>query len=183
VRAKIDSIGVIAHKLADETGMSYTWVMKYLPHRFKDSVQSERRTGSVTQRVTRILDELLRPPKMKGALKLMNYTNTDFVSLIIKKNFYEEFEKKSLELGVSTEFSVLKALEDYHEKMEKAGVIQKQEYAEGRELKSHNPRNSAIDEDKGQNQLYKQLAHTYLCIQRCYVKNHSARSAKTLYGK
>ena len=136
--------GMIAHKLADETGMSYTWVMKYLPHRFKNSVQSERRAGSVTQRVTRILNELLRPPKMKGVLKINNYANTDFVSLIIKKDFYEEFERKSLELGVSTEFSVLRALEDYHEKMKKAVVIQKQEYAEGRERKSHNPRNSAI---------------------------------------
>ena len=124
--------GMIAHKLADETGMSYTWVMKYLPHRFKNSAQSERRAGSVTQRVTRILDELLRPPKLKGALKITNYANTDFVSLIIKKDFYEEFERKSLELGVPTEFSVLRALEDYHEKMEKAVVIQKQEYAEGR---------------------------------------------------
>jgi hypothetical protein len=115
--------GNIAHKIADETGMSYTWVMKYLPDRFKDSVQSERRTGSVTQRVTRILDELSRPPKAEGALKIINYTNTDFVSLILKKGFYKEFEKKSLELGMPTELSVLKALEDYHEKMERAITI------------------------------------------------------------
>jgi hypothetical protein len=136
--------GNIAHKIADETGMriadetgmSYTWVMKYLPHRFKDSVQSERRTGSVTQRVTRILDELLRPPKVEGALKIINYTNTDFVSLILKKGFYKEFERKSLELGMPTELSALKALEDYHEKMKRAIAIKNMNKPR-RESKNH----------------------------------------------
>ena len=115
--------GRIAHKIADEIGMSYTWVMKYLPHRFKDSVQSERRTGSVTRCITGILDELLRRPKMEGALKIVNYTNTDFVSLILEKGFYEEFERNSLELGIPAELSALKALEDYEEKMKRAIAI------------------------------------------------------------
>jgi len=128
--------GNIAHKIADETGMSYTWVMKYLPHRFKDSGQSERRTGSVTQRVTRILDAFLRPPKVEGALKIINYTNTDFVSLILKKGFYKEFERKSLELGMPTELSALKALEDYQEKMKRAIAI-KNMNKPGRESKNH----------------------------------------------
>ncbi|MBW2561647.1 MAG: hypothetical protein JRE40_12445 [Deltaproteobacteria bacterium] len=114
--------GRIAYKIADETGMSYTWVMKYLPDRFKDSLQSER-AGAATQRVTRILDELLRPPKRKGALKIKDYTNTDFVVLMLEEHFYEEFERDSLELGVPTELSVLKALEVHHEKMRKAIAI------------------------------------------------------------
>lgn len=128
--------GNIAHKIADETGMSYTWVMKYLPHRFKDSVQSERRVGSVTQRVTRILDELLRPPKVEGALKIINYTNTDFVSLILEKGFYKEFERESLKLGMPTELSALKALEDYHEKMKRAIAIKNMNKPR-RESKNH----------------------------------------------
>jgi hypothetical protein len=103
--------------------MSYTWVMKYLPQRFKDSAQSERRTGLVTRRITRILDEFLRPPKREGALKIKNYANTDFVTLILKKDFYEEFERNSLELEVPTEISALKALEDYHEKMKRVIAI------------------------------------------------------------
>ena len=60
---------------------------------------------------------------MEGALKIINYTNTDFVSLILKKGFYKEFERKSLELGMPTELSALKALEDYHEKMERAIAV------------------------------------------------------------
>lgn len=117
--------GRIAHKIADETGMSYTWVMKYLPQRFKDSLQSERRTSSVTHRVTRILDKLLSPPKREGALKITNYANTNFASFILEKSFYEEFERDSLELGFSAEFSALKALEDYHKKMKRAIIIKK----------------------------------------------------------
>ena len=115
--------GRIAHKIADELGMSYTWVMKYLPKRFKNSVQSERRTNSVTHRVTKILDKFLSPPKRQGALKITNYANTTFVSLILEKGFYEQFEKTSQELGVSAEFSLVKALEDYHDKMKKAIAI------------------------------------------------------------
>ncbi|MEM3055528.1 MAG: hypothetical protein QXM52_07480, partial [Candidatus Bathyarchaeia archaeon] len=39
--------GSIAQKIAEETGMSYTWVMKYLPGKFKDSVQSERASAAI----------------------------------------------------------------------------------------------------------------------------------------
>jgi len=115
--------GMIAHKIANETGMSYTWVVKYLDHKFKDSVQSERgrTTVSATRRVAKhALDELLRPPKRKGVLKITEYKNTNFVSLLLEKSFYEKFKRNSMKLGVSTEFSALRALEDYHEKIKRA---------------------------------------------------------------
>ncbi len=111
--------------------MSYTWVMKYLPHKFKDSVQSERRAGSVTRCVTRILDELLRPPKVEGTLKIINYASTGFVLLTLKKDSYKEFEKCSLELGVSTELSALKVLEDYHEKMKRVIAVKNKNKSSG----------------------------------------------------
>ena len=117
--------GKIASKIADEIGMSYTWVIKYLPNNFKDKIQSKRRTGSVTRRVTGILSELLRPPKRKMALQIKNYGNTKFVSLILDKNFYEEFERNSMELGMHAEFSALKALEDRNENMKMAIALKK----------------------------------------------------------
>lgn len=117
--------GGIAYKIAHETGMSYTWVMKYLPERFKNSVQSNRRFGSVTRRVTTILDDVLKPPKREGALKIQRYSNTHFVAFTLERNFYEEFERDSLELGLSTELGMLKALENYHVKMKKAITIKK----------------------------------------------------------
>jgi hypothetical protein len=38
--------GRIANKITEETGMSYRWVAKYLPDRFKDRLQLERRARS-----------------------------------------------------------------------------------------------------------------------------------------
>jgi hypothetical protein len=67
-----------------------------------------------------LLKELLSPPQRKGALEIKKYANTHFVNVVVEKSFYEEFEKTSSELGVPTEISVLKALEDHHEKMKKA---------------------------------------------------------------
>ena len=39
--------GKISHKIMEETGMSYRWVMKYLPGRFKDDAQSERASSTL----------------------------------------------------------------------------------------------------------------------------------------
>jgi len=84
----------------------------------KDWAEFDER--KVTRRVMGILKELLRPPRREGALKVKKYANTHFVSLMLEKSFYEEFERDSLELGVSTETSALKALEEYHEKIKRA---------------------------------------------------------------
>lgn len=108
--------GKIAPKIAEETGMSYRWVMKYLPNRFKDRLQSER-ASSAAHYAAGVLTELLRPPKRRGSLMIKNYTNTDFVCLTLEKKFFEEFQRNSLKLEVSPEVSVLKALEEYNEKM------------------------------------------------------------------
>jgi hypothetical protein len=45
----------------------------------------------------------------------------------VEKRFYEEFEETSSKLGVPTENSMLKALENHHEKMKKALTLKKLE--------------------------------------------------------
>jgi hypothetical protein len=114
--------GRISYKISEETGMSYRWVAKYLSIRFKNGLQSNRASMAAQRAATipRLEDEFSRPPKRKGALSIRNFLNTEFVSLMLEKKFYEEFERDSQELGVPTEFSILKALEDYHEKMKRA---------------------------------------------------------------
>jgi protein involved in sex pheromone biosynthesis len=77
--------------------------------------------------VRKLLKELLAPPQRNGVLEIKKYANTNFVSLILEKSFYEEFERDSLELGVSTENSALKALEEYHEKIKKTLALKKLE--------------------------------------------------------
>jgi methyltransferase-like protein len=82
----------------------------------------------------------LTPPQKVGVLKIKKYAKTHFVSLILEKSFYEEFENASSELGVSTENSMLKALEDYHEKMKKALALKKlEEKAAKQNEKRQNP--------------------------------------------
>ncbi len=73
------------------------------------------------------------PPQRNGVLEVKKYANTHFVNVIVEKSFYEEFEKTSSELGVSTEISMLKALEDYHEKMKKALELKKLEEKAGKQ--------------------------------------------------
>jgi len=117
----------IVEKIMEKTGMSYRWVMKYLPDKYKADPEKGKRSKplnltnvKVARRATRFLKELLKPPRREGALKVKKYANTRFVSLMLEKSFYEEFERDSLELGVSTETSALKALEEYHEKIKRA---------------------------------------------------------------
>jgi hypothetical protein len=106
--------------------------MKYLPEKFKDDVKSEstRATRRVAEedpkrREEPKIVELLASPQRKGALEIKKYANTHFVNVVVEKSFYEEFEKTSSELGVSTEISMLKALEDYQEKMKKALALKR----------------------------------------------------------
>jgi len=54
------------------------------------------------------------------------------VNVVVEKSFYEEFENASLELGLSAEISMLKALEDHHEKMKKALALKKLEEKAGK---------------------------------------------------
>ena len=90
--------GKIAYKIVEKTGMSYTWVMKYLPEKFKDSTQAERRSGSVTRRVTgedperrMISFKLEEPPQ--GVVVVKAYGNTNFVNIMLERRFYKRLEE------------------------------------------------------------------------------------------
>ena len=104
--------GKIAYKIAEKTGMSYRWVMKYLPSSFKDEVQSERRAGLVARRATgkdtkqregpKEIVELMEPPKEK-ILTIQKYANTHFVNVIVEKPFYTQLERMAEKLGTTPE--------------------------------------------------------------------------------
>jgi hypothetical protein len=66
--------GKIAQKIAEKTGMSYTWVMKYLPEKLKDPTQSDRAKSALRRRAgedpkRRVSLELEEPPKGVLAIK------------------------------------------------------------------------------------------------------------------
>lgn len=87
-------LGKIAYRIAEETGMSYQWVMKYLPDRFKDCLQSDRAKLALRRRAE--ISKLLDPSE--EILSIRTYANTEFVNIVVKKPFYEKVEEKARKL-------------------------------------------------------------------------------------
>jgi hypothetical protein len=105
-------IGKIAYELMNQTGMSYRWVTKYLPQKFKDGKHIHKRNiekkNFVARHATNCLDlaELSKDP-----LKLLVYRNTDFVNLVMKKKLFLKLEKKANELGIPVTTLILKGIQ------------------------------------------------------------------------
>jgi len=98
--------GKIAYEIAEQTGMSYTWVMKYLPDRFKDNVKSE--SARATRRVA-TEDKLTKLPKEK-ILTIQKYRNTNFVNVIIEQHFYNRLERLAKKMETTPDVIISNAL-------------------------------------------------------------------------
>jgi len=92
--------GKIAYKIAEKTGMSYQWVIKYLPDKFKDRMQSERARFSQPAIQRRATAKFLKPHG--EVLTVKNYANTEFVNLIMKKSLYQKLEEKAKKLETTS---------------------------------------------------------------------------------
>lgn len=103
----------LAIKISEETGMSYRWVMKYLPDNLKErpgiggprpfvikSECEEMLRGKVAQRATLRFDILRAKPQEK-VLKIVKFSNTSFVQILLDGYFYEEIEKLAESFRVS----------------------------------------------------------------------------------
>lgn len=99
--------GKIAYKIVNETGMSYRWVAKYLPDRFKNSLQSERRKNSVAHFATTPIT-FTDPPD--DVLNINVYKNTKFVNVVMNKSLYEKVEKKAEKLETTPTKLIYNAL-------------------------------------------------------------------------
>lgn len=103
--------GEISHKIAENTGMSYSWVMKYLPAKFKDESQSIRATkskcdfqhskGSVATRHIAEKDELITATRME-IITIHRYKNTHFVNITMKKSVYDDFEEIAKKMDITS---------------------------------------------------------------------------------
>jgi hypothetical protein len=104
--------GKIAYKIAEKTGMSYTWVMKYLPNQFKDDVKSE--SARATRRVAKdpkphvVSFELKEPPQ--GVVAVKAYGNTDFVNIMLEKQFYGQLEETAKKLETTPDKLIYNAI-------------------------------------------------------------------------
>lgn len=92
--------GQIAYKIAKESGMSYRWVIKYLPDKFKDKLQSDRNRFKTLRLVAchaSGTNNFVNPPK--DFMKIIK--NTHSVALIMKKSYFEKLEKNANDLGTT----------------------------------------------------------------------------------
>jgi hypothetical protein len=124
--------GKIAYEIAEETGMSYRWVMNYLSDKYKarpglggpSKVLSMYKSKGKTQkgkgsRYAILENELLLSNPQQKILKIKNYTNTKFVNIVLEKRFYTKVEKIAEKLGTKPDIIInnmllltMKKLED-----------------------------------------------------------------------
>ncbi|MGA3060800.1 MAG: ParB/RepB/Spo0J family partition protein [Candidatus Bathyarchaeia archaeon] len=98
-----------------KTGMSYRWVMKYAPDELKlrpglggPKSQKDIYETEVAWLATGV-DELLLKPSERVA-RLTNYSNTNFVTIMVEKQFYLKFKEAATELGVDVDVIINNAL-------------------------------------------------------------------------
>jgi len=106
--------GEISKKIAEETGMTRRWVTKYLPDKFKDTLQSQRRSNPVERRSTassRALLSLVKPPGKK-LLEIGKYKNTDYAIYTVKKPLQERVEGVAVILKTTPEILVQNIIEE-----------------------------------------------------------------------
>jgi hypothetical protein len=119
VKAGLKSGAELASKISEETGMSYRWVMKYLPDNFKErpgvggpspifnltNVKEKLYEGKVACRATLRLDVLLAEPAER-VLTVKKYANTDFVNVVLQRRFYANVEKLAENFGTTPDIII-----------------------------------------------------------------------------
>jgi ParB-like chromosome segregation protein Spo0J len=115
-------LGKIAYKIADMTGMSYRWVMKYLPDKLKerpglggpskalylDKGKEKRQKSKVARIATEEYKLLL--DRQDKILTVKSYANTRFVNIVLEKRFYTRVEKIAEKLGATPDAIINNAL-------------------------------------------------------------------------
>lgn len=111
-------------RIAEETGMSYRWVMKYLPQHLKTRAglggpsiglrnlykcKGKGNISKVAHRAT--LDPAtLLSTSQERVVVVKTYTNANFVNLTLDKRVYEKFERLADLLGVKAEMLIGNAM-------------------------------------------------------------------------
>ena len=105
----------LVKKIVQKTGMSYRWVMKYASDELKvrpgfGGPKSQKGTylDKIASRTT-IEDELLSAPSEMVA-KLSSYSNTNFATILVEKQFYLKFEEAVHRLGIGMDIVINNAL-------------------------------------------------------------------------
>ena len=111
--------GKIAYKIAEETGMSYSWVMQYLPDKLKERLglggsskalkfdkSKEKTQKSKVAYLATEDNELLFSDPQEKILTIKNYANTKFVNIILDKQFYMRVENIAEKLRIKPDIII-----------------------------------------------------------------------------
>lgn len=115
--------GRLAYRIAEETGMTYRWVMKYLPQEMKgrpglggpsdrSGLDKGKANVDICKLERRSTGDFLRlfSVSSERVVVVRTYVNANFVNLTIEKRFYDNFEKLADRLGIATETMVNNAM-------------------------------------------------------------------------
>lgn len=119
VKAGVKPGTELANKISEKTGMSYRWVMKYLPDDLKERPGiggPSRRFNSTKVRRDAVAGcgtlqiEFLQLKPIKKVMTVRKYTNVDFVQVILDKQFYAAIEGVAEKLGTAPDVILNNAL-------------------------------------------------------------------------
>jgi hypothetical protein len=129
--------GKLAYRIAQETGMSYRWVMKYLPDDLKArpglggpallksqklyKCKEKNDVCKVARSATIDFEKLVSKPQEK-TLVVRTYVNADFVSLTLENKIYQDFERVAENLGSTAETIIGNAMILILKEIEKIGM-------------------------------------------------------------
>jgi hypothetical protein len=115
--------GRLAYRIAEETGMTYRWVMKYLPQDMKGRpglggpsdrswLDKGKANVDVCKLERRSTGDFLRlfSVSSERVVVVRTYVNADFVNLTLEKKFYDNLEKLADRLGIATETMINNAM-------------------------------------------------------------------------
>lgn len=111
VKAGVKPGAELANKISEKTGMSYRWVMKYLPDSLKErpgiggpsprfNLAKAKDGDPVAQRATFQIEFLLSK-STERVLTVKKYANVDFVQVMLDKRFYANLERVAENLGIA----------------------------------------------------------------------------------
>jgi hypothetical protein len=117
--------GKLAYRIAQETGMSYRWVMKYLPDDLKArpglggpallgaqklyKCKNNNNICKVARSATIDFEKLVAKPQGKRFI-IRTYANANFVNFALEKKMYQDFEKVAESLGSTAETIICNAM-------------------------------------------------------------------------
>ncbi|MFX1534200.1 MAG: ParB N-terminal domain-containing protein [Promethearchaeota archaeon] len=118
------SIGRISYELMYQTGMSYRWIAKYLPKRFKDSRRVRKTHGPKKSKKVikkQKADSFTLQDSPEGLLDVCAYRNTNFVNITMQKSLFTKLERKAKKLDTTVTNllynAIMQVLDRFHQKL------------------------------------------------------------------